>query len=507
MVQCTGGWASCAHHRWTCRSAHWGGSLAGRGRAAPWTRPCWPRSCRRSCGSRRWRAAAARATPTRRAPHPRAPRRPAAPRGTCFHMTGERLGPNCAPMLRAAQNADSSVPPWCACLGRRKLLSQDLHSIVRKKDSSLKHLSWAVLVSGYLLHGAAGANSGTSHLLETVAHKGAHAAGRSGGRAGAVSGLCVARRGVLRPPVPAVPSAAAARTVGAVSHTAPQQSSLVYIAAPHTSSQVTGYIAFQPQRPEQKLGDCHHGISHRRQVEHFFACLCLWSFAATNVLACHVATVSQRSTKYRTPALKVTCSAPPCQQTGAAPAGAARDAGPPRADGPAGARRGLLRVLDRVDVARAALAAASASPPPSGAAAPSCTYSLVPHCTPAPGRLHSVTLAGSQESAATLAAAWGNVAEALAVTPGCAVLISGCQRSAVLPEGAQEGMLIVQGSLEGAHWQPAGCRARSPRHSGASSLQSRRCCRAPARPARGAAWPCSGPGRPARTQRAGRGAH
>jgi len=253
-------------------------------------------------------------------------------------------------MLRAAQNADSSVPPWCACLGRRKLLSQDLHSIVRKKDSSLKHLSWAVLVSGYLLHGAAGANSGTSHLLETVAHKGAHAAGRSGGRAGAVSGLCVARRGVLRPPVPAVPSAAAARTVGAVSHTAPQQSSLVYIAAPHTSSQVTGYIAFQPQRPEQKLGDCHHGISHRRQVEHFFACLCLWSFAATNVLACHVATVSQRSTKYRTPALKVTCSAPPCQQTGAAPAGAARDAGPPRADGPAGARRGLLRVLDRVDV-------------------------------------------------------------------------------------------------------------------------------------------------------------
>ncbi len=57
--------------------------------------------------------------------------------------------------------------------------------------------------------------------------------------------------------------------------------------------------------------------------------------------------------------------------------------------------------------ARAALAAASASPPPSGAAAPSCTYSLVPHCTPAPGRLHSVTLAGSQESAATLAAAWG----------------------------------------------------------------------------------------------------
>ena len=157
--------------------------------------------------------------------------------------------------------------------------------------------------------------------------------------------------------------------------------------------------------------------------------------------------------------------------------------------------------------ARAALAAASASPPPSGAAAPSCTYSLVPHCTPAPGRLHSVTLAGSQESAATLAAAWGNVAEALAVTPGCAVLISGCQRSAVLPEGAQEGMLIVQGSLEGAHWQPAGCRARSPRHSGASSLQSRRCCRAPARPARGAAWPCSGPGRPARTQRAGRGAH
>lgn len=37
------------------------------------TQPCWRRSCRRWCGSRRWRAAAARATPTRRRPPPRAP--------------------------------------------------------------------------------------------------------------------------------------------------------------------------------------------------------------------------------------------------------------------------------------------------------------------------------------------------------------------------------------------------------------------------------------------------
>jgi len=101
------------------------------------TRPRWPRSCRQSCGSRRWRAAAARATPRRRAPCPRAPPRPAAPRSTCFDLPGRRLGPDCVPMCRADQYDNSSNMPWCICLGQHELLSQDLRSIIDCDNPSI----------------------------------------------------------------------------------------------------------------------------------------------------------------------------------------------------------------------------------------------------------------------------------------------------------------------------------------------------------------------------------